>query len=399
MDTLLTLTHITILLVLGILFSLLSNKLKIPNTLFLLLTGMFIGNIEYQGAPLIEFPEIFITSIGILTLIMIVFDASNRFKWKEFDTLTMNAGKLATITFILNFLLLSAITYYFFELDNIFYAMIFSVVVSSTSPDLVLSLFKGTRHRIVDVLKFESIINTPLTVLFPFIILNFMNGLPVSPGLAQVKAHTLSFLGQIVTGVGAGVVIGVLVFKFMRKYYSEKLSPLMMITACLLTYILAEHLSGNGVLAVTVLGLMFGNLYIKEKDALSEFSGMFSNSLIILVFILLGLMIKIPMDWQFFLYSTILFLISVMIRVAAVFMTFPTTKTFKVREKMFCALNTPKGIASAVVAFSLFSTKSFLSMSAQTTLHLMLIFIIYSLVLSTVVSHYSKYFISVEVKQ
>ena len=52
---------------------------------------------------------------------------------------------------------------------------------------------------------------------------------------------------------------------FYKKQYSEILSPVTLIASTILTYILAEELGGNGVLAVTTLGLFFGNVYIKRK--------------------------------------------------------------------------------------------------------------------------------------
>ena len=62
----------------------------------------------------------------------------------------------------------------------------------------------------------------------------------------------------------------------MKKYYSYTLSPLAMITAAVLTYVGAEALGGNGVLAVTTAGLMFGNLYhVKHMRKLQEFGEIF----------------------------------------------------------------------------------------------------------------------------
>ncbi len=398
MDTLTTLTQLTIVLVVGVISSLIAARFAIPNTLFLLFIGIIISNIEHNGEYFFHFDEIFITSLGILALIMVVFDSSTRFKWRDFDHLTLQSAKLASLTFFLNLFFLSVIASFLFDLGNIYYAMIFSVVVSATSPDLVLSIFKNTKNATVDVLKFESILNTPTTVLFPFIFLALIDPTQgVDLGFAEgIK----NFISQIVTGVGAGVVIGIVIFKFMRKYYSEKLSALILITGCLLTYIIAENLNGNGVLSVTVLGLFFGNLYIREKESLEEFSGMFSNSLIILVFVLLGMMIRIPLDAGFILMSLLLFVISIILRFIAVYMIFPRDD-FNVKEKIFMILNTPKGIASAVVAFSLFRSEYFSSANAAatTTLHLMLVFIIYSLIVSTILSHFSKYFINISLTE
>ena len=67
-------------------------------------------------------------------------------------------------------------------------------------------------------------------------------------------------------------------FKAMKRTYSEVLSPVATITAALLSYILAENLGGNGVLAVTTLGVFFGTITVKKKVHLQEFSSMFANT-------------------------------------------------------------------------------------------------------------------------
>ena len=152
-----------------------------------------------------------------------------------------------------------------------------------TSPDVVLSMLKNEKHKIVEFLRIESIINTPLTVLMPFILLDLYNTLNLQEVIFSKLLEQLKpFITQFVVGIGAGVLIGLIISKVMKKAYSETLSPLALVTAALLTYILAENLGGNGVLAVTVMGLLFGNFYVKQKEQLYSFSTIFENSLLIL---------------------------------------------------------------------------------------------------------------------
>ena len=181
----------------------------------------------------------------------------------------------------------------------------------------------------------------------------------------------------------------------MSKQYSERLSPVAIVTAALLTYILAENLGGNGVLAVTTLGLFFGNIYIKEKKQLHEFSGMFANALEIFVFVLVGLMVAIPFTSEFFIRSFFLFIVYLFIRFIALSLTFPRAKQYTNKEKLFMTLNAPKGIAVAVIVFTL-ATKNIEGL--KTMLDLSLAFVLYSIILSTIVTRFSKFFINVEVK-
>jgi len=408
METLLVLTHLTIVLLFGILFTILAKKLKIPHILLLLLVGIGLGTLIYNGEPFINFPPIFTNSIGILALVLVVFDASSRFKWKEFDTLTRQAAKITIAFLVTNILLLTIITSIIFQIENILLVMIFSTLMAGTSADVVLSIFKDKYNKVTNLLEVESIVNTPFTVLLPFIILSFMQKVWVQNVIYKdFLMQILSIFQQIITGIGAGVLMGILVFKMMRKYYSQRLSPLILITATLLTYILAENLSGSGVLAVTIFGLFFGNFYVKQKQVLFEFSSTFGNSLMILVFVLVGLQISLPFDdIRFFLGSIILFVVYIAIRSMAVYVSTMKTDLLP-KEKIFITLNSPKGIAVAVIVFALLSFQftegtltgvKFITLpGAELILNLTLIFMLYSLILSTVVNHFSSYFIKIDV--
>ncbi len=407
MEPLLYLTYIAVILLIGIICTSLSRYLKISNILLLLLVGIALNKVQYKGESLIHFPGIFLTSIAILALVMIVFDAASRFKIKEFDTFSIRALRLTGIFLLLNLVFLSIFTAYVFKISSILIVVLFSALMSGTSPDAVLAMFQESKNRIAKMLEIESILNTPLIVLIPFIIVDLIQSTKQGINVSEVSLFMQQFgpfLQQFVSGIGAGILVGIIVFKVMRKKYSATLSPLAIITAALLTYILAENLGGNGVLAVTVMGVMFGSFYVKEKAQLHEFSSMFANSLEILVFVLIGLLIDFPLSSDFIIKSIFLFIIFIIIRFLAIMLNF-SHSDFTLKEKIFMSLNVQKGIAVAVVAFTLsmlFLDKTsalFTSPDLTTILNLTLAFLLYSIIISTVVVKLSKFFIGVEVKQ
>jgi NhaP-type Na+/H+ or K+/H+ antiporter len=259
-------------------------------------------------------------------------------------------------------------------------------------------MLRDNKHKIVRLLEIESIINTPFIVIIPFIIIDLMKSVNINLIFTKFIEQIAPFLQLIVSGIGAGVLVGIIIFKFMRKAYSEVISPLSIITATLLTYILAENLGGNGVIAVTVLGLFFGNIYVKEKLQLQEFSSIFANSLEILVFILIGMIINIPLNVWFFINSLILFILYLGIRFIAIDFTFHKSN-ISLKEKVFMTLNVQKGIAVAVIAFTLSimyaDTNNLLSsiQGVPDILNLILIFMLYSIILSTVLSKFLDYFL------
>ncbi len=213
----------------------------------------------------------------------------------------------------------------------------------------------------------------------------------------------MAVLYQILFGIGIGIVVGMIAIKMMRKQYVEILSPLGIMTAALIGYVSSELIGGNGVLAVTVIGLMFGNLYLNHRNKMHEFSSIFANSLGIIVFFLLGFMIYIDINSAFLIKSLVLFLIYLLIRFVSVQFSFGSSShTFK--EKLFMVFNMQKGILVATVAFTLLTysmskeIKFIQLMGAAEMLNLILVFTVYSIIISTIVTRYSKFFIKADVK-
>lgn len=393
-QALLNIGYIGILLLFGLLSSIISRKLKIPNLLILLGVGVLIGYATFNGKPIFELPQVFLTSIAIITLAMVVFDSSSKFNFRRFDTLSVSALKLSLTFLFLNILLITPIIYYTLNPTSILIAVIFAAVISGTDPSSTMMVLGGARTRLFELLKVESILNTPLIVLIPFLLINIITGAE-ELSVSLLSTQIIPFTQQFVGGIGTGVLVSLIFFRFMKKHYSQTLSPLALITSALLTYIGAEAIGGNGVLAVTTAGLMFGNLYqVKHKKKLQEFGEIFAELFEILVFILIGSVIKIPLTVNFFATSIGLFAAYLFVRYMAIEIS--TRKAgYLFKEKIYMTANIPKGIAVAVVVFTL-ATKPILGLSP--ILDLILAFMIYSIILSTIITHFSKYFTKISVK-
>lgn len=389
MEVLVFLTYLAVTLLIGIFCTFLAQKIKIPNILLLLIAGMILGNISYKGAPPISFPQVFLTSISILALVMIVFDAASRFKLKKFDKLSTHALKLSLTFLFLNLIFFTLFIKFTLNLESWLLVLLFSALMSGTDPATVLTMIKSSTSRVLELLRIESLVNTPLVVLLPFIILDFIKTVKTELILTKFIEQILPFLQQFVVGIGSGVLVGIVMLKFMKREYSHVLSPLVMITAALITYTLAENLKGNGVLAVIAMGLLFGNVYLKQKFQLQEFSSIFSNGLEILVFILIGLTIKMQFSLMFFFLSSMLFIIYISIRYIAIDFSLRSLG-FTTKEKFFMSVNAQKGIAVAVVAFAL-STLNI--QGIEFILNLILAFMLYSIIASTIIIKFSSFFI------
>ncbi|RMF05037.1 hypothetical protein D6764_05695 [Candidatus Woesearchaeota archaeon] len=393
MDALFYLTHLSIILLIGLVCTLLSSRLKISSIFLLLIAGLLLSMIRYRGEQLISFPLPFLTSLAVLTLVIIVFDGSSRLSIKEFDKLSLSALRLTLIFLVLNVLFLPFAVHLLFSGVSILLSVVFAIAVSGTSPDAVLDILKDRSSHIINLLKIESILNTPITVLLPFIVLDFAHDLSLMDGsssaLDSVFSNIVPFLNQLIAGIGAGVLVGVIVFKIIRKISSDQFFPLVILTSALLTYVLAENLGGSGVLGVAVQGILFGSASSSENSFFRDFSHLFSTLLEILVFVLLGIVISFNFSLMFFLKSVALFALYLLLRLVSVQFAFGSSHS--VFEKFFLVLNVPKGIALAVVTFAL-STDSLVAGSE--VLNLIVAFMLYSIFISILVSRYSSFFLN-----
>jgi len=346
-DALFATTAIAVLLFVGVLCSWLSTKFRVPDMLLLILMGIFFGHIDYRGESLVQFPQVFLSSLAILALAMIVFDSTARLRLKDIDKFSIYAIKLTIVAICFTMVFFTAATHFILG-TTLWSGLVFSAMMAGTAPEAMLGA-KG-KSKSLTLLKMESIFNTPLTVILPFLVLDFMGNIGFA-GFTDVIEQLQPFIMKFIVGIGSGVFVGIILFKIVQRVYAEVYSPLAVIVSALLSYVLAENLGGSGVLAVTALGIFFGNVYVKEKVTLLGIETVFAKALYILVFILTGVIIKIPFTLEFFLTSLGLFAVFTLIRLAAVWVT--CRDKYSGKDILFMGVVAPKGIATAAVVFIL----------------------------------------------
>jgi len=389
------LTGLSVLLIIGIIATIVARKLRVSSILFFILIGIFIANLPSTKGGVLDFPPDFLIAIALLTLAMIVFDGSSRLSLHELDKQSTRAVELVVAFIVMNALLVGGGAILLFiepSVQGFLLAIIFAVIMAGTDPGSVFILLGETKHRVLEFLRLEAVLNTPVVVIIPFLLLDIVHGVRQLTVESTFNDLLLPLLQQVIVGIGTGLLIGVIVFRLMRKHYSKSLSPVVVIATTIFAYVTAEQLAGNGIVAVATLGLLFGNTYVKRKGRLVEFSSILSTSLNILVFLMVGMLVVIDFDLAFFIKSLALFVIAIIARFLAVVISLHGSE-FKWREKLFMSLHMPKGIAVAVVTLTL----AVLWPGLNELLTLMILFMVYSLILGSVTDRFSKYFIKKDI--
>ncbi len=378
MDPLMLLTAIAVILLLGLIASAIANKLHIPDVLLLILIGMGLAKLQDLGLAIPDFPTTFVASLGILALAMIVFDSTSRIDLKRIDTLSNRTFRLIIIFLVILMTIFTLVTYSIFGFD-IGLCLLFAGALCGTSPSVVIPLLGEKHLRVLDLLKLESLLNTPLTVLIPFFVVDLIQSSPKETLTTAVFAQIGPFLATFVSGLGAGLLIALILIKIIRRSYHQSYSALAVVLAALLSYVLAEQLGGNGVLAVSTLGIFVANVNFKEKIRLLDVESVFARSLTILVFVLVGYLIRPLWEPLFLLKALGLFAVYHFLRFVAIQVAFGDSHHF--REKIFMSLVAAKGIDVCVVAIVL-STIPLVGLPL--VVDLILIFVLLSIFVSSI---------------
>lgn len=207
-------------------------------------------------------PNLEITNyISVLALLIVLFDVSSRFKIKHHDHHLEKGLKLTLISLGLSLIILTPI------LSN-FFAIMLSLFLAA-----ILSLDEKEGGFIIA---------------FFALILSSVN----------IESFILAFtsIQNLLLGVGTGLIVGIVFLKYMREFYHEHLSPLALLVIVISSYLFATLLGGNGFISVLTLGFMFGNVYIKNKKSLEEFSKSLSKVIEVAAFITLGFVAKLSIN-------------------------------------------------------------------------------------------------------
>ncbi len=352
-------TYFSFLLGFGVLVANLMKKVQIPDTFLLLLVGLFCGPTIWRNPAVMEYIDFIIVDVDamsvvpdflrVLALALIVFVGAFNLDFKELKKFSDISVNIAFVVVLLNIIVIGVAAKLIFDLSWL-PAFLLAAIVSGTDASVVFT-FESTlkkQGKVLTVLKLESILNSPLSVLIPILILDL---LAQAPGTNVAPTIYISqFWQMIVAGIGSGVVIGLAITKIINKMLKEY-SALMIFSIALLTFGLAESVGGSGMLAVAVSGFIVGNLGFPHKDRVSEFQNELSDMLRISVFTLLGAQIFLDLN-PYLLLVEFLFALFVFV-IRPIFITH-LAKDFegKVGYEGFTLLRFmgPRGISAAAMA-------------------------------------------------
>ncbi len=357
--------------ILGILAQWVAWRFKIPAILPLILIGLLVGPIaaEYlsdDGSKYIEpiwngtkglFPGEGLYYFVSLAISVILFEGGLTLKKSEINNVGPVITKLITVGSAITFFAAGIAAHFLFDLrwDLSF---LFAGLIIVTGPTVITPILRNIplKKDLSAVLKWEGILIDPIGALVAVLVFEFIS---VGGDSGFTKTALIEFGKIVLFGTTFGFTFAhALAFIVNKKLVPHYLLNVVSLSVVLLVFVESEIFAHeSGLLAVVVMGMVLGNIKLKNIDELLYFKESLSVLLISILFILLSANIDIEdmrrvMNWN----TLILFLIVVLvIRPLAVFAS-SSGSTLKLKEKLFISWVGPRGIVAAGIA-SLFGEK------------------------------------------
>jgi potassium/hydrogen antiporter len=229
--------------------------------------------------------------IGVVALIVILFDGGMLIGWRRFRRAAMPIASLGILGTIATAAVMAGLAHYLFDF-NWTTAWILGAALAPTDPAVMFSILgdKQIRGRTGTILEGEAGVNDPVGIALMIGMIEFAT----SDGgsfWGVVKEFTL----EMTIGLGVGLVGTAALVAFMRRVPlpSEGLYPLRTLAAAGIIYGLASIAHGSGFLAVFIAGLALGDLDIPYKRQIRRFHTAIASLAEIVVFVALGLTVNV----------------------------------------------------------------------------------------------------------
>ncbi|MEX0966914.1 MAG: sodium:proton antiporter [Bacteroidia bacterium] len=350
-------------LVLGMFSQWLAWRVKLPAILPLIIIGLMVGPlstfITADGEKLIDGDAIFngdvLFAFVALSVGVILFEGGLTLKLKEIRHLAHTVRNLLTIGAAITWIGGSLAAYYLLGMHWKI-SLLFGALIIVTGPTVIAPILRNIRptKNINTVLKWEGILIDPIGALVAVLVYEFIRF--SKPGDEYTLVFFTNFFLTILVGAIIGTVSALALYFMIRKRLLPGfLKNIVTLALVVGTFAISDAVyHESGLLAVTLMGMILGNMRIEELKNLLSFKEDISVILISLLFIILSSRIQIQDIESLGFNSIILFLVVIfLLRPLAVFMsTFRSNLSF--REKVFISWIGPRGIVAAAVA-SLFS--------------------------------------------
>ncbi len=292
---------LVVILVSGILCQWLAWRLKIPAIVLLATAGLILGPVSGWVRPAVDFgPSL--NAVIQLFVAVILFEGGLNLQLHELREAGRVVRRLISVGVVVAWVL-GSLTAHFVGGLGWPVALLLGAILVVTGPTVIMPLLKhaNLNRRTASYLKWEGIINDPLGVMLAVIVYQYF----LYSGEAGDLGHALYSMAEAVViaalvGGGGGYLLGQ---GFRHGWVPEYLKAPMIIAVALGVYALSHLvLHESGLLAVTVMGVMMGNMGLRSIEEMRRFKEYITIILVSFLFVILTASLEprllTELNWQ-----------------------------------------------------------------------------------------------------
>ncbi|MDX1496847.1 MAG: sodium:proton antiporter [Salinisphaeraceae bacterium] len=323
---------------------------RLPAIVLFTIAGLVAGPLLGWLQPSEDLGPVFRPVIG-LCVAVILFEGGLTLRFHELREAAVGVRRLCSIGAVLSWVLGSAAAHGIGGLSWPV-SLTLGAILVVTGPTVILPMLRqaGLNRRSASYLKWEGIINDPIGALLTVLVFQYFLFQSQGGGTIEDVFVTMGWgiLIAIFMGGTGALALG---RAFQRGWVPEFLKSPLTLGLVLVVYALANRFQHEaGLLAVTVMGLVLGNMDLTSLEPLRRFKEYIAILLVSSVFILLTADLDpellLHLDWR-----------SALLLVAVVFLVRPLTifaatqfTDMEWRDRVLLALFAPRGIVAAAVA-------------------------------------------------
>ncbi|NJB66846.1 CPA1 family monovalent cation:H+ antiporter [Desulfobaculum xiamenense] len=321
-------------------------RIRIPAIVIMIGAGLTLGPVA--GIIRIDLPQRELTDLIGLGVAIILFEGGMDLKFGEFRRVGRGIGRLTVLCPPLAWLFGALAARHVAGLSWPV-ACVLGAILVVTGPTVIQPLLRQSRLRKKStlLLKWESIVNDPIGVLFAVLTFQYFTTVGGGWGDTLVRIGVALVVAAVLGGLGGWLIAGL----YRRGLVPEHLKPPALMLLVLLVYAISNMFQHEaGLLSVTVMGLVIGNVRLVERNALQRFKENLTVILLAILFIVIPSQLEVRhlqmLDWR-----SVLFVLAILLIVRPASIALATIGAPIQREdKLLLAWVAPRGIVAAATA-------------------------------------------------
>lgn len=325
-------------------------SLRIPAIVLFLVAGVLAGPVFGWMNPTHDIGPVLSPMVG-LAVAVILFEGGLSLRLHEFKEAADGVRRLVTLGSMLSWGLYSTAAYFVGAL-SLPVSLLFGAILVVTGPTVIIPMLRQARlnRRTASYLKWEGIINDPIGALLAVVVFQYfvLSGNYPGGGAQVFFELGLAILISVALGASVAWILG---WAFNHIWVPEYLKAPLTIACVLVIYGLASEIfSEAGLLAVTVMGMVMGNMNIAGMTELRRFKEYVTILLVSSVFIVLTADLDPRVLWNLDWHAAAL--VAIVLFVARPIAVFAATAFTKMewRDRLLVAWIAPRGIVASAMA-------------------------------------------------